>query len=212
MLQDKCKKCRRAAEKLFLKGEKCDGQKCPFTRKPYAPGIFGKGGGKHFKRRESEYGTQLREKQKVKISYGMREKQFVNYVKKAVKKIGTDSSSNLFESLELRLDNVVFRLGIAVSRIVARQMVSHGHIMVNGGKVNIASRRLKIGDKVSIRPQSAEKGVFKDLDIRLKKYSTSPWLKLDKDKKEGEVIGTPGLAEEAGMVKRLGTIIEFYSR
>jgi len=168
MLDDKCKKCRRANEKSFLKGEKCYGPKCPLGRKPYAPGIFGKGSGKHFRGRgKSEYGLQLREKQKVKFSYGLRERQFANYVKEASKKSGTETSANLFDILESRLDNVVFRLGLAESRSKARQIVTHGHIMINGRRVNIPSCRMRPGDKLSVRPQSEGKGIFKDIDIKL---------------------------------------------
>ncbi len=157
MIIDKCKKCRRAGEKLFLKGEKCFGQKCPLSRKPYTPGKFGKGG-KSGRRRPSrglsEYGIQLREKQKLKFSYGLRERQFSNYVEESKKRGGGDSKAYLFELLELRLDNVIFRFGLTESRAMARQMISHGHIKVNGRKVNIPSCRLRIGDKISIRPQS----------------------------------------------------------
>lgn len=184
MMDNKCKKCRRAGEKLFLKGEKCFSPKCPLTRKPYPPGIFGKSKRKRVRRGLSEYGAQLREKQKIKFSYGLRERQFSNYLKEA---------TPLFELLESRLDNVVFRLGFSDSRLGARQIVSHGHIMVNSRKVNIPSCRLKIGDKISIRPQSANKAVFKDLDIKLKKYNPPSWIKLDKIKKEGEIIGRPTL-------------------
>lgn len=212
MMDDKCKKCRRAGQKLFLKGEKCYSPKCPITRKPYVPGIFGKTRGKHFRRRSSEYGLQLREKQKIKFSYGMREKQFSNYIKEAEKKAGADTSESLFGFLESRLDNVVFRLGLAESRAKARQIISHGHIMLNGRKVNIPSYRVRIGDKISIRPQSASKGIFKDVEIKLKKYSPPSWLKLDKDSKTGEVEKAPAIGEETGMEESLNTIIEFYSR
>jgi small subunit ribosomal protein S4 len=181
-MENKCKKCRRVGEKLFLKGEKCFTPKCPLTRKSYPPGIFGRTKGKHPKRGISEYGAQLRERQKIKFSYGLRGRQFANYLKKP---------TPLLELLESRLDNVVFRLGFSDSRSGARQIVSHGHIMVNNRKANIPSSRLKIGDKISIRPQSAKKALFRDLDIKLKKYNPPSWIKLDKIKKEGEIIGRP---------------------
>lgn len=212
MFQDKCKKCRRAGQKLFLKGERCYGPKCALTRKPYVPGIFGKIRGKHAKRGLSEFGIQLREKQKIKFNYGMRERQFSSYTKEAVEKGGGAAASNIFELLESRLDNVVFRLGLSESRAKARQIVSHGHIMVNGRRMNIPSYRVKIGDKISIRPQSEPKGIFKDIEIKLKKYTPPAWLKFDKPSKSGEVSGKPLISEEAGMEKSLGTIIEFYSR
>lgn len=199
MINDQCKKCRRAGQKLFLKGEKCFTPKCPVTRKPYAPGFFGKKRGKHAKRGISEYGAQLREKQDMKFSYGLRERQFQNYIKKANSKtsltagrqVVSDPAAILMELLESRLDNAVFRLGFAESRTVARQMVLHGHIKVNSRKVNIPSYGLKIGDKISIRPESVNKGVFKDIDVKLKKYNPPSWIKLDKEKKEGEILGPP---------------------
>lgn len=158
----------------------------------------------------SDYGIQLREKQKAKFNYGLREKKFASYVAEAGKRKG-DSAVKLYEALESRLDSAVFRLGFSDSRSAGRQLVSHGHIMVNGRKVTIPSFALKAGDKVSIRPQSKEKGTFKDLDIRLKKFSTPAWLALDKEKREGEVIGAPNLDEE-GLGPNLNSILEFYSR
>lgn len=194
MTKDKCKKCRRAGEKLFLKGEKCLTSKCPFSRKPYAPGLSPKSRfGKKGKRSGlSEYGAQLRENQKMKFSYGIRGRQFSNYMKEATKKTARgDANVRLFEFLESRLDNVAFRLGLAESRSVARQVVTHGHIMVNDRRVNIPSYRIKKGDKISIRPQSAGKEVFKDLDIKMKKYIPPAWIKFDKIKKEGIIAGAP---------------------
>lgn len=193
MIRSKCKKCRRIGEKLFLRGEKCFSVKCPLTRKPYAPGIFGKTKRKRGKKGLSEYAVQLREKQKMKLTYGVRERQFANYLKEANKKGKGDASERLFEFLELRLDNIVFRLGLAESKAKARQIVSHGHIIVNNRKVNIPSFRLRMADKISIRPQSANKAIFKDLDIKLKKYNPPSWIKFDKNKKEGEISGRPTL-------------------
>lgn len=191
MLENKCKKCRRAGEKLFLRGEKCFGPKCPISRKPYAPGVFGKTKRKRGKKGLSEYAIQLREKQKMKLTYGIRERQFANYLKEAKKKGKGDAAAYLLELLESRLDNIVFRFGLAESRAKARQIVSHGHITVNNRKVNIPSFRLKTGDKISIRPQSINKGFLKDIDIKLKKYNPPSWIKFDKDKKEGEISGRP---------------------
>jgi len=209
MLGDKCKKCRRARQKLFLKGEKCHTPKCPVATKPYAPGAAGKSGGKNVRRGGSEYGIQLREKQKVKFGYGLRERQFA---KEAVKARGADAAAKFFELLETRLDSVVFRLGLADSRSKARQIVSHGHVTVNGRRVDIPSYRIKKGDRIAIRPQSASKGIFGDIDLRLKKYNPPAWLKLDKSGKTGEICGLPSVGEEAGMEGSLNTIIEFYSR
>ncbi|MEK7575576.1 MAG: 30S ribosomal protein S4 [Patescibacteria group bacterium] len=206
-----CKKCRRINEKLFLKGEKCFGAKCVLSRKPYAPGMKGKKTRRGGKRGLSEYGMQLRDKQKVKFLYGLREKQFKNYVLKAQKTKGDDNSHKLLELLESRIDNVIFRLGFDDSRSKARQIVSHGHILINDKKVNLPSYKLKIGDKISIRPQSESKNIFKDLDIRLKKYNPPSWLRLDKDKKEGFVVGKLTV-EDPSLEENFNSIIGFYSR
>lgn len=212
MLSDKCKKCRRAGQKLFLKGEKCFSPKCTLTRKPYVPGIFGKARGKHSKRGTSEYGIQLRQKQKIKFTYGLREKQFTNYVKEATKMTGGDTAARIFELLESRLDNVIFRLGLSDSRAQARQIVSHGHIMINGRRLNIPSYRVKLGDKISVKPQSTSKIISQDIDIKLKKYNPPAWLQMDKATKTGEVAGKPAVGDESGVEENLNTIIEFYSR
>jgi small subunit ribosomal protein S4 len=206
MSDSKCKICRRAGEKLFLKGEKCFSN-CTLTKKPYPPGIHGKGFRKG-RRTASEYGAQMREKQKVKFLYGLREKQFVNYVKEALKKKGA-APIQLAKLFESRLDNVAYRLGFASERSTARQMVSHGHITVNGKRVNIPSYRLKVGDKIAIRKESMGKGMFKDIDIKWKKYEPPAWLSLDKNKKQGVVKGE-AVAEDQKF--NLNSIIELYSR
>lgn len=139
-----CRKCRRAGEKLFLKGARCDGPKCSFTRRSYAPGI--QGSSRY--RKPSDYGIQLREKQKAKAIYGVLEKQFVTYMVKAQKEQNTGFA--LLRILETRLDNVVYRAGWANSRAQARQFVSHGHVTVNGKKVDISSSLCKSGDVVKI--------------------------------------------------------------
>jgi len=206
MADTKCKTCRRVGQKLFLKKEKCLSPKCPITRKPYPPG-------KRAKRIKptSEYGLQLKEKQKLKFLYGLREKQFVNYVKKAIEKGGSKTGPYLVQLLESRLDNVVYKLGFTSSRSTSRQVVSHGHICVNGKKVTIPSYKTKKGDKITIRAQSNSRKIFTDLDVRYKKYETPNWLKLDKIKRIGEVTGKP---EEEALVTDTETnaVIEFYSR
>lgn len=196
---------------MFLKEEKCYTPKCPLTRKSYPPGVQKRGAEKKPRRALSEYGSQLAEKQKLKFFYLLRERQFKNYVKEALKGKGSDIISRLAEILELRLDNVVYRLGFAKSRSIARQLVSHGHIMVNGKKTNIPSRRLKVGDIIAIRPQSASKKIFQDIDIYFKKYQPPVWLELNKEKKEGKVIGKPQ-AQDIEVKTNLNAIIEFYSR
>lgn len=200
-----CKTCRRLGLSV------CGREKCAFRRKPYPPGEHGRSA--KFVRRPSEYGQQLREKQKLKFLYNLREVQFRNYVEEAERRSG-ERAENLISFLEARLDNAVFRLGFFPSRAQARQAVSHGHFLVNGRKVTIPSLRLRRGDKISIRPQSLGKGIFRDLDIYLKKYSPPPWLSLDKDKKEGEVLGAPSLAADPALAGNINlkAIVEFYSR
>ncbi|MEK7133323.1 MAG: 30S ribosomal protein S4 [Patescibacteria group bacterium] len=206
MLDLQCKKCRRAGEKLFLKGERCFTPKCAMVRKPYPAGVHGKS---KKKKRTSEYGLQLQEKQKLKFTYGLREKQFSNYVAKSIaRKI--ESNRALAEFLESRLDNAVFRCGFALSRTMARQMVSHGHILVNGRKVNIPSFGVKPGDTVKLRPQSLNKGIFGNLDLFLKKYEPPAWLSIDKSKKECKILTKPSAEVFSGI--NINAIIEFYSR
>ena len=195
--------------KLFLKGEKCFTPQCPLIRKPYPPGTRGKRKAKPL----SEYGKELREKQKLKNWYNLRETQFKNYVKEALEKKGQveDTSVFLIQKLEKRLDNVIFRLGFAKSRAQARQMVSHRHFMVNGRVVNIPSYQVKIGDKISIREGSKKKKIFEGLKMSLKKYQPPSWLKIDPEKLEGEVIKEPTV-EEAGVPVELSAVFEFYSK
>ncbi len=195
MMQDKCKKCRRAVEKLFLKGERCFTPKCAVARKPYAPGPATKSG-KTRRISTTEYGVKLRENQKIKFSYGLRTRQFENYIKEAENKAGGgDVKAALYGFLESRLDNVVFRMGLTDSRSIARQIVTHGHVLVNNRRVDIPSYKVSVGNKISIRPQSSAKTVFKDIDIKIKKYNPPIWLKLDKTKKEGEIIGIPATVD-----------------
>ncbi|MFC1757036.1 30S ribosomal protein S4 [Patescibacteria group bacterium] len=206
MSTTKCKTCRRTGQKLFLKEEKCLSFKCPLTRKAYPPGKRAK----RFKML-SEFGQQLKEKQKLKFMYGLRERQFVKYVRESMKKGGSDTGLCILQCLESRLDNVIYRLGIAKSRSGARQIVNHGHICVNGRKVSIPSFKTKLGDKISIRPESVSRKVFSDMDIWLKKYTAPGWLKLDKEKKEGEIIKHISKNDTDTSVN-LSAIIGYYSR
>src|SRR5690606_38542809 len=150
-------------------------------------------GGREKKRRAplTEYGKQLLEKQKAKYVYGISERQFSNYVKEANKAKDKNPAAALYISLERRLDNVVFRLGLVKSRSFARQMVGHGHVLVNGKKVNIPSYTVSVGDVISIRPQSQKKGLFIDLAERMKNYSVPTWLIFDEKKMEGKVKEIP---------------------
>src|SRR3989344_1404227 len=150
-----CKVCRR------LRMSVCGREKCAFKRKPYPPGVHGKA----FRRAGSEFGSQLMEKQKVKFLYGLRERQFRNYILAALKQKNMATSESILNSLESRLDNVVYRLGFAPTRAAARQIVNHGHAMVNGRRVNIPSYRVKVGDEVALRAASRQKGQFSNLEI-----------------------------------------------
>lgn len=205
----KCKICRRAGEKLFLKGEKCFTQKCAFEKKPYPPG-------KTFSERKhrtntSEYGIQLREKQKIRNVYGVNEKQFSTYVKDATSRQGINSAERLYENLESRLDNVIYRLGFARSRTHSRQLVAHGHILVNGRKVTIPSYKVRKGDKFEVRKESSDNAHFSDITEKVAKHQNPSWLKLDPKKMLGEVQGTPKI-DKSEMTFDFGSVIEFYSR
>ncbi len=206
MLNAKCKICRRLGVKLFLKGEKCLSPKCPMVKKAYPPGQRGKRRVKAL----SEYGKELREKQKLKNWYNLKERQFRKYVKEALEK-REDASTMLIKTLESRLDNVVFRLGLASSRRLAKQLISHRHFLVNDKVINIPSYLVKKGDKIKIRPSSSKKTVFQNLSTVLKKYETPAWLKLNIGKLEGKVVGRPSLEEVAPPVE-ISSIFEYYSR
>jgi len=207
MLNDQCKKCRRAGQKLFLKGERCFSQKCAMVRRPYIPGIHGK----KRRRQLSEYGQQLTEKQKVRYTYGISEKQLKNYFSEIAKQKG-NKEELLLMKLESRLDNVVFRLGFASSsRKLARQLVNHGHILINNRKIDIPSYQVKKGDVIQIRSGSKKIAHFKDVSTFIKKHEAPSWLALDKQKIEGKVVSSP-VIEEIGKVGEVSMIIEYYSR
>jgi len=206
VLDAKCRKCRRAGEKLFLKGERCYSIKCAFLRKPYAPGM-------HKKRRTkmvSEYGRQLNEVKKAKLTYGVNEAQMKKYFKESAKS-PQSTSEIFFKKLELRLDNVVFSLGLAPSRKAARQIVSHGHILVNDKKIDVPAYELKKGDIITIRPQSLEKAPFKNFSKNLKKIQLPEYLTLNPEKLEAKVIAEPSLAKQLPPFD-FRQIVEFYSR
>lgn len=210
MLDSKCKMCRRAGEKLFLKGERCFTPKCAMTRNPGPPGMHRSSKRSSGRRGGSEFGRQLAEKQKVKRSYGLREAQFRKYFDIASKKHAA-TSDVLAQLLETRLDNVVYRLGFAGSRSQARQVAGHGHFTVNGRRVDIPSLQVKVGDVIAVRAGSASKAAFKDLKNALKKYQPPEWLELDKENLVGKVRRLPAL-QEIDMPFKLQLITEFYSR
>ncbi|MCX6719732.1 MAG: 30S ribosomal protein S4 [Candidatus Staskawiczbacteria bacterium] len=209
MHYDQCKTCRRLGQKLFLKGERCFSQKCAMVKRAYAPGPQRKRRGGN----ASEYKKSLEEKQTLKKWYGLSEKQFKRYVKETLEKMGKvdDVSAELIRRLEKRLDNVIFRLGFAKSRVQARQIVSHGYILINGKPVNIPSYQVEKGDIVAVKENKKSKGVFKELSAELKKKEIPAWLNLNKDKLESQTIGEPNL-DEVKPPAEISLIFEFYSR
>lgn len=204
-----CKICRRQGAKLFLKGERCLGPKCAMVKRSFSPGLKGKRRGRGI----SEYGRELREKQRLKNWYHLKEKQFKRYVMTVLE--GGARVENpadlLIKKLELRFDNVIFRLGLAASRSQARQLVTHGHFLINGKKVDRPSYQLKKGDKVTLRESSFKKDMFKRLVPQLKKHQTPSWLKLNPAKLQGEVGRDPDI-EEAQPPAEIPLIFEFYSK
>ncbi len=160
----------------------------------------------------SEFGLQFIEKQKMRYSYNVSERQFRNFVKNAMEKSGVDPAAYLYSTIELRLDNVLYRLGLAKTRPLARQLVSHGHILVNKKKVTIPSYTLKTGDCIQIRVGSREKKVFADIKESLKTHTSPPWLSLDMSTIEGKIIGIPKLEKSSEGLFNVSEVIGFYSR
>jgi small subunit ribosomal protein S4 len=207
-MDKKCKICRRAGEKLFLKGERCFTPKCAFGRKAYPPGR--RDSERKHRSTVTEYGLQLREKQKVRNVYGLSEKQFSNYVRKVTSRKG-DPGTMLYEEMEMRLDNVVYRLGLAKSRAEGRQMVSHGHFLVNEKRLTVPSYTVKIGDVLKIRPGSMMNIPFMGITEKAGKGPIPAWLSYDQKKAEAVVLGKPILDKGASEFK-LTSVIEYYSR
>ncbi|HEX5503514.1 MAG TPA: 30S ribosomal protein S4 [Thermomicrobiales bacterium] len=201
-----CRICRREGVKLFLKGERCLGPKCGVERRRYAPGQHGQRRG----RKPSEYGLQLREKQKARRTYGVLERQFHKHFTEAARMPGM-TGENLLRVLELRLDNVVYRLGFADSRAQARQLVRHGHFMVNGRKTNIPSFRVRIGQTISVRPQSAGLEYFKIRTEILPTRDVPDWLSMDTATQTARVVNLPSRDQiDTRLSEQL--IVEYYSR
>src|SRR3974390_2368115 len=200
-----CRLCRRAGLKLFLKGGRCYTKKCSFERRPTPPGQHGVR-----RRKVGDYGLQLREKQKVRRVYGVLEKQFRNYFIEATRHSGVTGEA-LFQSLELRLDNVVFRLGFAPSRAAARQMVAHGHLAVNGVPTNVPSYRLKIGDRVEVRESHKERELFQTVKESLRSHQAPDWLSLDPAKLAGSVLALPRRDQMPPEFNEQ-LVVEYYSR
>ena len=200
----KCRLCRREGAKLFLKGEKCYNGKCPFEKRPVAPGVHGAS-----RKKVSEYGQQLREKQKVKRIYGVQEGQFRAYYEKADRMKGI-TGENMLSLLERRLDNVIYRMGFGVSRAQARQLVNHGHFLVNGRKVNIPSFVVKAGDVITVKESKASNKYFEV--IKASKVSNLPkWLEFDPEKLEGKVIALPARDDVDSQIAE-HKIVELYSK
>jgi len=198
----RCKLCRREGEKLFLKGEKCLSEKCPFSRRSYAPGQHGR-----LPVRASEYGIRLREKQKARRIYGLTERQFEKYFVDASRKKGA-TGEKLLESLERRLDNVIYRLGFAGSRQGARQMVRHGWVMVNDRSVNIPAFRVSPEDKMKINPKKVP--LVKAIREKFPDHTPPAWLALTGET-EGKMVAAPK-REEVDTVLEDHLVVEYYSR
>ncbi len=200
-----CRRCRREKMKLFLKGSKCDGPKCPFESRPFPPGQHGRG-----RTKESEYLLQLREKQKARRIYGVHEAQFHRYYEQALRIRGL-TGLTLLQTLECRLDNVVYRLGYADSRAQARNLVTHGHFNVNGRRTDVPSMILTPGDAIEVRPGSQRRAYFRDLQAADKSLTVPAWLSRDAAALGGKIVKLPERVEiDAKLNEQL--IVEYYSR
>ena len=198
------KKERALGVHLFLKAERCSSGKCALVRRPYRPGQHGKSRRKQL----SEYGLQLAEKQKIMFSYGLKEKAMERIFKEALHKKEAITAT-IVNLLERRLDNAVFRMGFAPSRITAKQYISHGHILVNGRRVTIPSFQVKAGDVIAIREKSKESLLFKGLSDNLKKYEAPVWLQLDREKLVGTVKSLP---HDVEIPFDINLVVDFYSK
>jgi len=206
-LGSSCKYCRREGMKLMLKGSRCETGKCAVERRErqMAPGMHGWRRGRH-----SDYGVRLREKQKVKRYYGLLEKQFVHYFRKAGSKKG-NTGEVLLELLERRLDNIVYKLNFASSRKSARQLISHGHIYVNGRRVDIPDMLLKIGDKITLKNSDRSRKLVKEQLASNPNYVTQGWLQLDADKPAATVVALPSRSDVQLVIEEQ-LVVEFCSR
>lgn len=201
-----CRLCRREGMKLFLKGERCFGSKCAVERRSYAPGQHGQ----RMVRKVSDYGVRLREKQKVKRMYGLMERQFKNTFYKAARKKGITGEIFL-QYLEQRLDNVVFRFGFSSSRQQARQLVRHGHVQVNGRRVNIPSFQVRQDDMILIKEKSPMRDAITEMVAVAETRGLPGWLELDKEKLKGRIVGVPS-KEDIQLPIKEQYIVELYSK
>ena len=200
-----CRLCRRGGLKLYLKGERCYTGKCAVDRRSYAPGQHGQG-----RKKISEYGIQLREKQKARRIYGILEMPFRAYFDRAERQPGV-TGENLLRLLERRLDNVIFRLGLGASRVEARQLVRHGHFTVNGKKVNIPSFQIRVGDEISVREKSKSSPRVKELIERAAERTPVAWLEYDANELKARVVALPN-RDQIDIPVQDHLIIELYSR
>jgi small subunit ribosomal protein S4 len=200
-----CRLCRREGAKLFLKGSRCYSKKCAFERRPTPPGQHGVR-----RRKVGDYGLQLREKQKVRRTYSVLERQFKNYFDSAEARPGV-TGENLLRLLELRLDNAVYRMGFAPSRAAARQLVAHGHFAVNGRPTNVPSYQLKSGDRVEVRESHREREPFKVAKETLRSHQPPDWLSIDAAKLSGAVLDQPR-RDQMPLDLNEQLVVEYYSR
>lgn len=200
-----CRLCRREGEKLYLKGDRCYSSKCAIDRRSYPPGQHGQG-----RRKLSEYGLHLREKQKVRRIYGILERQFERYYDEAARMKGI-TGENLLRLLETRLDNIVYRMGVGASRAQARQLVMHGHITVNGRKVDIPSYGVKVGDTVAVNDKSRNLDIVKENVEAAKGRSLPEWLEVDLENLSARVAALP-TREQIDIPVEDHLIVEYYSR
>jgi small subunit ribosomal protein S4 len=200
-----CRLCRREGQKLFLKGDRCYGEKCSVGKRQYAPGAHGQG-----RHKVSEYGLQLREKQKCKRVYGVLERQFARYFEMAERQKGVTGEA-LLQILESRLDNVVYRLGFASSRPEGRQLVRHGHFTVNGKKVSIPSYRVRPGDVVAVKESSRSLNKFQEAAEAMSQRIIPEWLDLDVEAMQGRVVSLP-TRDQIDTDVQEQVVVELYSR
>lgn len=200
-----CRQCRREGLKLFLKGDRCYTDKCSIDRRAYPPGVHGQ-----HKKKFTEYGVQLREKQKVKRIYGLTERQFRNTFEKAAHAKGITGESLLF-TLERRLDNVVYRLGFAISRREARHLVRHCHFTVNGTSVNIPSFQIKDGDEIKVREKSQKMAKVQAALAAVERRPTPSWMELNKDAMSGKIKSMPMRSDISDQIQEQ-LIVELYSK
>lgn len=199
-----CKLCRREGIKLYLKGDRCYSERCALNKRNYAPGQHGQG-----RKKVTEYGLQLREKQKVKRFYGINESQMFKYFEMAERTEGI-TGDNLLKFLELRLDNAVYRMGLASSRAESRQLVNHGHFLINGKKVDIPSYIVNVGDVIEVKERSKSSAKFKEL-VENHNGNTVQWINLDLENMKGTIVAEPS-REELDLPVEEHLIVELYSK